>query len=36
MAEKKERGEQKYLEAILALHYERLFPRKWLKISKNS
>jgi hypothetical protein len=36
MAGKKERGEQKYLEAILALHYDRLFPRKWLKIGKNS
>jgi hypothetical protein len=22
--------------AILALHYDRLLPRKWLKIGKNS
>ena len=36
MAREKERGEQKYLEAILALHYDRLLPRKWLKIGKNS
>jgi hypothetical protein len=36
MAREKERGEQKYPEAILALPYDRLLPRKWLKIGKNS